>query len=220
MSSDRLRYLELLSQELELTMQSTRAEMDAIEERTRTKINNWYANILRTVPEEILNRPFMEELDNPLLATPQWSVASESLCSAAASAMSAISAISSQLGEEEPNNDQMPHAQDAATAEANTVDQARSKLEKLRVRTPLTKHDDGGRLPVIRPKFDIREKPAHARKPRPGETLVSLRGSPVVCEGPDVPESAQGDSGANVQASEVGIPKAVHFEGVEDAKKQ
>lgn len=224
MSSDRLRYPELLIQELELTMRTTEADMDAIVERTCTKIDNWYANILRTVPEEILNTPFREAWGNTLPATPQCSMASESLTSCAESAVSAILAASNYLGEEPPNTEEMPHAEDAATAEAKKVGEARSKPsrvhEKPRMRTTLTKRDAGGRLPVVRPKLDIREKPANARKPRPGETLVSLRGSPVVCEGPDVPEGIQEDSEGKVQASEVHDPEVEKLSEGEDPKKQ
>ncbi|KAH6948495.1 hypothetical protein HPB50_024896 [Hyalomma asiaticum] len=112
----RMRELELLMKQLKTIEETTLAQMDAAAERTCAKAEEWYQNILRTVPE------------------------ADKACS-------------------KPADVPEDHA--------------------------------GARLLVIRPQFDIRVRSDNARKPRPGETLVSLRGSPVMFEEPEDPESNQ-----------------------------
>lgn len=220
-ADDVIRELELQVRELEITKTRTIATMEAIAERTRRKVNDWYENILRTVPEEILNRPFLEELERAAaVATPQGPMAPEWFAIPGTSGPHPLLAASNYRGKEPANTKQKPDSDGADIAEADKADEACSRpldvAQKLKTGTPVAPEHAGGDFPVIRPQFDIREKPPKTRKPQPGEILISLRGSPVSWEEPKVPESLEEESfpagtrgGQNTQFEKV-------FEGVED----
>ncbi|XP_065311583.1 uncharacterized protein [Dermacentor albipictus] len=87
-NSDQVRHLELMVKELECTLESTFATTQANARRICRNVDMWYDNIIRTVPKEVLNRPYKEVWDSISPSpTPDMSVATALLPSSAGSSV-------------------------------------------------------------------------------------------------------------------------------------
>ncbi|XP_065281362.1 uncharacterized protein [Dermacentor albipictus] len=184
---EEIKHLERQVKELQRTLKEAIATTEENASRICHEVDLWYDNIIRTVPEEVLNRPYRENWDslvqNP---PPHMSVASTTLKSSCGP-----SALASTCAESEAStSNQLGYTTEtkvAATIEAKkeesethptTSNLPEAQFEKS-LGSPIAEVQDGGHAPGIRAKFDITKKPANARKARPGEILLSLKGSPV-----------------------------------------
>ncbi|KAH6929236.1 hypothetical protein HPB50_025203 [Hyalomma asiaticum] len=61
---EQIRYLECLVSELECTVERNCQAVQSAVDRINRSVDMWYDNIIRTVPDEILNRPFRELWDS------------------------------------------------------------------------------------------------------------------------------------------------------------
>lgn len=199
-SADQVRYLELLVEDVECTVESTLATSQAIVDRICRYTDVWYDHIIRTVPKEVLDRPYREVWDSiNSIPTPDMSMAQASLSSSAGSSL-----VASNSGDCDPSTSkQLQRAKVVASVEAKknrwTISKASKVPPKGSLGTPLKQVCTSARASVITPKFDIRKQPTTARKPHQGETLLSLRGSPVSSKSPEAPVHVHVDKGQVVK---------------------
>lgn len=193
LDADTVRYLEVMVSELQCTMDSSIASVEAVANQICLQVDMWYDNIIRTVPEDILNRPYMEVLESGSVIPIPDTTALSSILSTTSS-VSKTSADSKPSGSIKPRPKKLVASAKAKRAPSQRGSMAGSKkkasdelasskprkmLRKASMHTPTMTRNAAGRLPVVTPKFDIRKRPATARKARQGETLLSLSGSPV-----------------------------------------
>uniref|UniRef100_A0A023FVV0 Borealin C-terminal domain-containing protein n=1 Tax=Amblyomma parvum TaxID=251391 RepID=A0A023FVV0_AMBPA len=191
-SPDSIRYLEVMVDELQCTMDNSIATAKAIADNICRQVDMWYDNVKRLVPEEILNRSYMEVRDSGfIIPTPDTT---------AFSAFSATSNGTETYADSTSSASMQPRLKKlAASAKARRAPSQRASvaggkkkaldepasskqrnlMRKASMHTPAMTRNMTGKLSVVTPKFDIRKRPATARKPRQGETLLSLSGSPV-----------------------------------------
>ncbi|XP_072143785.1 uncharacterized protein [Dermacentor andersoni] len=62
--TDQLRYLVSMVKELECVLESTFATTQAYAHRICRNVDMWFDNIIRTVPKEVLDRPYKEVWEN------------------------------------------------------------------------------------------------------------------------------------------------------------
>uniref|UniRef100_A0A131YET7 Borealin C-terminal domain-containing protein n=1 Tax=Rhipicephalus appendiculatus TaxID=34631 RepID=A0A131YET7_RHIAP len=196
---DQIKYLECMVRELECTLESSRLAMQEKVDRICRNADLWYDRIIRTVPEEILKRPFREVWDT---AVPITNIsATSSLSVPSTSADTETSLDTNPLTATRARQRALvasAKAKKAASQRRSTVSKKTSdvapgapksakKARKVSLRTPLVHtHSTAGR-PVVTPKFNIRKRPPSARPVRRGETLMSLSGSPVEAKPSAVP---------------------------------
>lgn len=188
--------------ELECTVESCIEASQGIADRICRNVDMWYDSILRTVPEEILNRPYMEVWDS-VSPIPDFSVATASASAASASSAATetssharpltatrlrqktavASAKAKRAGSQRRSTGMKKKLTDEAPGSAKPAKKAR----KVSMHTPVYPTRRGAGLPVVTPKFDIRKRPTTARPVRRGETLLSLSGSPVEAKTSVVP---------------------------------
>uniref|UniRef100_A0A023FSP3 Borealin C-terminal domain-containing protein n=1 Tax=Amblyomma parvum TaxID=251391 RepID=A0A023FSP3_AMBPA len=191
-SPDSIRYLELMVDELQCTMDNSVATARAIANRICSQVDIWYNNLIRTVPEEILNKPYMELRDSgylfPMPDTTALSTFSATSSNAQTSAESTSSAsmqtrLKKLAASGKAKRAPSQHGSVARGKKKASDEPVGSKPKKMQrkasMHTPVRTRHTAGKLPVVTPKFDIRKRPATARKARKGETLLSLSGSPV-----------------------------------------
>uniref|UniRef100_A0A1E1XDZ9 Borealin C-terminal domain-containing protein n=1 Tax=Amblyomma aureolatum TaxID=187763 RepID=A0A1E1XDZ9_9ACAR len=193
LNPDSMRYLEVMVNELQCTMDSSIATAQAVVNQIHSQVDMWYDNIMRVVPEEILNRPY-REFQNAGVLLPTLETTSLSALSAASGATE-TSADSKSSTCKQPRLKKVAASAKAKRAPSQrgsmvaggkkkasdepAGSKPRKMVRKASMHTPIMMQRTAGRLPVVTPKFDIRKRPATARKARQGETLLSLSGSPV-----------------------------------------
>ncbi|XP_037518858.1 uncharacterized protein LOC119395912 [Rhipicephalus sanguineus] len=201
-------------------------------DRICRNIDMWFDNIIRTVPEEVLNRPFRDVWDTSIpIPTSEVSLASASLATSAMSASATASSlpVTNSSLDEPSTSEKLPKGQVPANETKKKVGHhdcpiSSKPLQVLhggRMRTPLSQLRATGRAPLVRPKFDIREKPTSAREPRLGETLMSLQGSPVTSGRPQVHLLLnKDDEVTEVRAEDMNNPKVKRLcEAIEELCK-
>uniref|UniRef100_A0A0C9R1T2 Borealin C-terminal domain-containing protein n=1 Tax=Amblyomma americanum TaxID=6943 RepID=A0A0C9R1T2_AMBAM len=191
-SPESIRYLEVMVDELKCTMDSSVAAAKAIAKQIHRQADMWFDNMMRMVPEEILNRPYMEVLDSGfIIPTPETTAVStagatlngtetsgDSTSSASMQSRLKKLAASAKTKRAPSQRGSMAKGKKKASEEPASS-KPRKMMRKASMHTPTTTRRMTGKFPVVTPKFDIRKRPITARKARQGEMLLSLLGSPV-----------------------------------------
>lgn len=189
--------------ELECTVERNCQAVQSAVDRINRSVDMWYDNIIRTVPDEILNRPFRELWDSsvPLpKAFPSSITVSTVTPSPTDTELSSdmkpltatrlrqkavvASAKAKRAGSQRRSNVSKKKAADEMPSAAKPPKRAR----KGSMHTPLLHpRRAAGAPPIVTPKFDIRKRPTTARAARRGEILLSVSGSPVEAKPSNVP---------------------------------
>lgn len=197
-----LRYLEVLESELEESLRSSLAEMQALVQQVCRKSEMWYNDILRTVPMEVLLQPLTDadtEYREPYIPD------AASLARSVASSFSGFSSTASTSTDRKASTLKRSRqrvgvaasakGKRVAVKKASPPGSCSSKPAKMARKvstasygyhTPLARARAARKSQlVVTPKFDIRKRPpASARTARKGEVLLSLSGSPVASRPP------------------------------------
>ncbi|XP_037280983.2 uncharacterized protein LOC119174252 [Rhipicephalus microplus] len=215
LSPDQIKYLECMVRELECTLESSRLAMQEKTDRICRNVDLWYDRIIRTVPEEILKRPFREVWDTavPIMnmsATSSVSVASTSLPDgevppdpkpSTATTVRQRAILASAKAKKTASQRRSAISKKKASDEALGVPKSTKRARKASVRTPVLHTRTTTGVPIVTPKFDIRKRPASARPVRRGETLLSLSGSPVEAKTSGVPIHVHVNNGQVVKVT-------------------
>ncbi|XP_050027083.1 uncharacterized protein [Dermacentor andersoni] len=201
LGAEQIRYLECMVSELECTVESCLEATQGIADRICRNVDMWYDGIIRTVPEEILNRPYREVWDSvPVAAVPDFTTALSAASASSASTETSSDArpltatrlrqktlVASAKAKRAGSQRCSTGPKRKVTDEAPGSTKPAKKTRKVSVHTPVYHTRKGAGLPVVTPKFDIRKRPAATRPVRRGETLLSLSGSPVEAKTSAVP---------------------------------
>lgn len=199
---DQIKYLQCMVRELECTLENSRLAMQEKVDRICRNVDLWYDRIIRTVPEEILKRPFREVWDTAVPITNISPATSSLLVASVSSADTETSLdtkpltatrvrqralVASGKTKQAASQRRSANLKKKASNEAPGAPKSAKKARKVSLRTPVMHTRTTTGLPVVTPKFDIRKRPATARPVRRGETLLSLSGSPVEAKQSAVP---------------------------------
>lgn len=156
--------------ELERCVEKYLEESQGICDQLCRKVDLWYERAINTIPKDLLNKPYREVYDI-VSSIPEGSLPTTSLTSGATT-----SGASETRKEKKKLTATRMREKRAATIEKKETEASVALPDP-----PLPKgvFPTGPTGLVIRPKFDIRKPPTTARGARQGETLVSLKGSPV-----------------------------------------
>ncbi|XP_037518852.1 uncharacterized protein LOC119395907 isoform X2 [Rhipicephalus sanguineus] len=220
---DQIKYLKCMVTELECALESSRVSMQEKVNRICRNVDLWYDRIIRTVPEDILKRPFREVWDTAVpitnVSSATTSLSTASVCSAdtetslgtkplTATRLRSKQVVASAKAKRAASQCRSANSKKKASDEAPGVPKSAKKARKVSMRTPVVHTRTTTGLPIVTPKFDIRKRPATVRPARRGETLLSLSGSPVEAKPSAVPIHIHINNGqvVKVVASNAGDP--------------
>lgn len=181
---EELEYLQRMVCELQATLEKCRGAMEEKTDKICRNVDQWFNQIISTVPDEILQRPLREVWDTAaeiLCVSPATPSVPKSLDSEPTTSKRLMKSIHGAKGKAKNAARQRGSFTTENRASHKTLAGAKpgKKAAKVKLRAPALHIRTSTGLPRITPKFDIRKPPATARSARKGETLVSLSGSPV-----------------------------------------